>query len=268
MAIYLIDKIKQKNDGDFKLVDASDINWDIDIPADNIPDTYYTKEETDSKISSAIAASGHLKRVVLGDSTSLPDTGDTNTIYMVPREGSSGQDVYDEYMYINSVWEKIGNSQVDLSDYATTEAMQTYVTGQISTALGDAGDLDATVLASAKEYSDSQSDAALASAKAYTDQEKAKYLPLAGGTMIGKITGIVTPTNATDAANKEYVDSMAAGVTPENMLTPTDITTGSANGSFAVKGTDVFIKGLGTAAYMDSDDLLSTDDLVWNPITQ
>lgn len=268
MAIYLIDKIKQKNDGDFKLLDASDINWDVDIPANNIPDTYYTKEETDAKISSAIATADHLKRVVLGDSSSLPGTGDQNTIYMLPREGGSGQDVYDEYMYINNKWEKIGNSQVDLSDYPTTSSMQSYVSSQVSAALEDAGELDAEVLTSAKEYSDSQNSATLASAKAYTDQEKAKYLPLAGGTMLGKITGIVTPTNATDAANKEYVDSMAAGVTPDNMLTPNDITTGSANGSFAVKGNDIFIKGLGTAAYMDSSDLLSTDDLVWNPITQ
>lgn len=268
MAIYLIDKIKQKNDGDFKLVDASDINWDVDIPADNIPDTYYTKEETDSKIEAAVANSEHLKRVVLGDSSSLPGTGDVHTIYMLPRDGGSGQDVYDEYMYINNKWEKIGNSQVDLTDYATTENMKTYVTGQIATALESVDEKDSQILEQAKSYSDSQSGATLTSAKAYTDQEKAKYLPLAGGTMLGKITGIVTPTNATDAANKEYVDSMAAGITPDNMLTPTDITTGSANGSFAVKGTDVFIKGLGSAAYMESDSFLSTDDLVWNAITQ
>ncbi len=28
MAIELIDKIKQKNNGDFKLVDADDVDWD------------------------------------------------------------------------------------------------------------------------------------------------------------------------------------------------------------------------------------------------
>ena len=49
----------------------------------------------------------------------------THTIYLVPKTGETN-DVYDEYVYINSNWEMVGNTQIDLSnyvqktDYATT----------------------------------------------------------------------------------------------------------------------------------------------------
>ena len=38
------------------------------------------------------------------------------------------------------------------------------------------------------------------------------YLPLAGGTMTGAITGLPAPSNDTDAVNKAYVDSAVEGV--------------------------------------------------------
>lgn len=41
----------------------------------------------------------------------------THTIYLVPKTGETN-DVYDEYVYINNNWEMVGNTQIDLSDYA------------------------------------------------------------------------------------------------------------------------------------------------------
>lgn len=267
MPITVIDKIKQKNDLDFKLLDASDINWDIDIPADNLPDTLYTKEEVDAKIAEAISAAPHLKRVVLDSGSSLPDSGADNTIYMLPDTSGTGQNVYQEYMWLNGKWEEIGNSKVDLTNYATKQDVTTATDTLLEDAKEYANTQDASILSQAKSYSDSQSTTTLQAAKEYTDQEKIKYLPLSGGTMTGKITGIVTPTNATDAASKEYVDAVAAGITPENMLTPQDIATGTANGTIAVKGTDVAVKGLGSAAFTESSDYLISTDLDWNPIS-
>ena len=53
MSILLIDKIKQKNNGTFKLMDAIDINWDgFSMPNDVTIDAY-TKKETDAKIEAA-----------------------------------------------------------------------------------------------------------------------------------------------------------------------------------------------------------------------
>ena len=41
-----------------------------------------------------------------------------HTVYFVPKSGAT-DDVYDEYIYINNAWEMIGNTQIDLSNYAT-----------------------------------------------------------------------------------------------------------------------------------------------------
>lgn len=47
---------------------------------------------------------------------------DTNTIYLVQKTEAFLNDYYDEYMYINSRWELIGNTQVDLTNvYTKTE---------------------------------------------------------------------------------------------------------------------------------------------------
>ena len=78
----------------------------------------YTKTETDSAIATAIAAVDHLSREIVG---TLPENANKNVIYMVPREGGTGQDVYNEYMYINGAWEIIGDTSVDLTGYAKTE---------------------------------------------------------------------------------------------------------------------------------------------------
>lgn len=42
---------------------------------------------------------------------------DTDTIYLLESTESAEQNVYDEYIYVNNAWEKIGNTSVDLSNY-------------------------------------------------------------------------------------------------------------------------------------------------------
>ena len=43
----------------------------------------------------------------------------TNVIYLIPNSSSSQENVYDEYMWINSRWEIIGSTYIDLSNYYT-----------------------------------------------------------------------------------------------------------------------------------------------------
>ena len=78
----------------------------------------YTKTETNNAIAKAIAEVDHLSREIV---ETLPENANANVIYMVRREGGTGQDVYNEYMYINGVWEIIGDTSVDLTDYAKKE---------------------------------------------------------------------------------------------------------------------------------------------------
>lgn len=83
-----------------------------------------------SKISSMIADAGFNVQIV----AELPATGDPHTIYFILKSDSSVGDVYDEWMYIDGNWEMVGNTQIDLSDYATIN----YVDEQIETLIGNA----------------------------------------------------------------------------------------------------------------------------------
>lgn len=48
----------------------------------------------------------------------LPATGESNIIYLIKKVGT-GTDIHDEYVYVEGNWEKIGTTDVDLSNYYT-----------------------------------------------------------------------------------------------------------------------------------------------------
>ena len=50
----------------------------------------------------------------------------TMTIYFL-QISAEQNDLYEEYMYIDGAWEKIGNTRIDLSDYVTTSMLQSAV---------------------------------------------------------------------------------------------------------------------------------------------
>ena len=55
----------------------------------------------------------------------LPASGDIHTIYFVAATDGETLDVYDEYMYIDSSFEKIGSTRLDLTDYYTKSETNT-----------------------------------------------------------------------------------------------------------------------------------------------
>lgn len=75
---------------------------------------FTTTSEVNSLITSAI---GNINSFEVSVVASLPTADiDTHTIYFISNS-SSGDSIYDEYMYINNNWEKIGSTAVDLSNY-------------------------------------------------------------------------------------------------------------------------------------------------------
>ena len=105
---------------------------------------YFTQSDIDSIVSqvpspdlSSYATKAYLEQVVRGIETgmlrrsvvqTLPiENIDENTIYMMPKTGSTG-DVYNEYLYVNNTWELIGSTEVDLTNYAT----KSYVDGAVA----------------------------------------------------------------------------------------------------------------------------------------
>lgn len=91
----------------------------IAVPTNNNQLANGAGYQTASDVQALIANASHLKRSKV---SSLPTSDiDTNTIYMVLKSGGESGDIYDEYMYIDSKWELIGNSQADLSDYVKND---------------------------------------------------------------------------------------------------------------------------------------------------
>ena len=51
----------------------------------------------------------------------LPETGETDTIYLVKKDNPGEQNLYNEYVYTDTGWEHIGDTSVDLSNYYTKD---------------------------------------------------------------------------------------------------------------------------------------------------
>lgn len=62
--------------------------------------------------------------------TTLPSTGVKGTIYLKSNSGSTGN-IYDEFIYVDSAWEKIGTTDVDLSGYVQASEMSTITSAEI-----------------------------------------------------------------------------------------------------------------------------------------
>jgi len=83
----------------------------------------YTFEELPNALSEAFAIAGAQARAEIVDE--LPETGMTNTIYLVPKKDGHG---YDEYIYIKETgtWELIGDTDIELSRYVKKTDFNAY----------------------------------------------------------------------------------------------------------------------------------------------
>ena len=66
---------------------------------------------------------------------SLPETGDSKYIYLLPKYESETQNSYDEYIWYDSAWEKIGTTEIDLSDYVKSSDMHEITANEVNTIL-------------------------------------------------------------------------------------------------------------------------------------
>ena len=101
---------------------ATDVNNLIDAKG------YQTASQVNSIVNTAVANAAHLKRAIVDV---LPESGEENTIYLVPSTSSKDGNVKDEYMWINSAWEKIGSSEVDLTGYLKESDLTVITTAEI-----------------------------------------------------------------------------------------------------------------------------------------
>lgn len=86
---------------------------------------YYKKSETYSQeeVNSLL---GNLTRLTLQVVQELPEVGTEHIIYLIPNN-ESGNNVFEEWIFIQSKWEMIGTTEVDLSNYYTKEEIDALI---------------------------------------------------------------------------------------------------------------------------------------------
>ena len=98
----------------------------------NVDLTAYAKSaDVTKEIASAVSGVTQIDYSVV---EALPSTGKKGVIYLVANSGS-GNNIYDEYIYINSKFEKLGSREMDLSSYAK----KTDIPTKVSSLTNDSG---------------------------------------------------------------------------------------------------------------------------------
>lgn len=98
----------------------------------NVDLTAYAKSaDVTKEIASAVSGVTQIDYSVV---ESLPSTGKKGIIYLVA-SSDSGNNIYDEYIYINSKFEKLGSREMDLSSYAK----KTDIPTKVSSLTNDSG---------------------------------------------------------------------------------------------------------------------------------
>lgn len=173
----------------------------------------YTKTQADSAISAAIAKAPHLKREIVEQLPEV-DAANDSTIYMVGTGAGSETSVYKEYMLINGKFELLGDSKVDLTDYATKSYADTAASNAKNEAITAAG--------------------TAADGKIATEIGK---LDVADAAVGGQYVSSVSEANGKITVTRAPLPAAAT------------LIEGTANGTVKFNGTDVKVHGLGTAAF-------------------
>lgn len=106
---------------------------DIAVPTNNNQLTngagYQTASEVQTAINSAISGITGIDFQVV---TSLPATGTKGVIYLISNSGT-GTNIYDEYIWVTNRFEKIGTTEIDLSNYYNTTNLLALTNQEIDT---------------------------------------------------------------------------------------------------------------------------------------
>lgn len=133
-----MDKLKyikiQNEDGSYSGVipvgaDAANIDFSDGNTLEEVIENIYTKAEVNNLL-------GNISSLKIEIVSTLPTSSiDTNTIYLKPATDSKTNNIYEEYMYVNSKWEMIGTTAIDLSNYYTKSEVEALITNAVGNAL-------------------------------------------------------------------------------------------------------------------------------------
>lgn len=125
------------NDSGFQT--ASDVSTAISGKADKattLAGYGITDSMTSTQINTAIAnAVGDITSFEFQIVQTLPASGEKGTMYLVLMGTTETQNYYEEFIYVNNAWEKLGTLGVDLSGYMKTADMVEVTESEIDTIL-------------------------------------------------------------------------------------------------------------------------------------
>lgn len=120
--LFLLQQLKAK-------IDASGVTVDSTISASSTNDNAAGSKAVYDFVTSAIASVAGFHAEIV---SVLPQTGETNILYLVPKASAAGGDSYDEYLFISGAWELIGSTDIDLSGYVQASEMHAITNTEIS----------------------------------------------------------------------------------------------------------------------------------------
>lgn len=94
---------------------------------------YQTEDDVTNAIGEAIS---NITSIDFEIVDSLPETGQKGIIYLVSNSGST-PNIYDEYIYVNNGFEKIGTTDIDLSGYVKKTDLTEITNSEIDTIVGE-----------------------------------------------------------------------------------------------------------------------------------
>ena len=124
--LFLLQQIKAKIDA---MIDAMTVTIDSTITADSTNANAAGSKAVYDFVMKAIADISVFDVRVY---TVLPDVGRTNVLYLVAKSTAESGDGYDEYLYINGAWERVGSTDIDLSGYVQASEMHAITNSEIT----------------------------------------------------------------------------------------------------------------------------------------
>ena len=118
--LFLLQQIKVK-------MDAMAVTIDSTVTADGV-NAVNGKAVYDFVTAAIAGISGFHAEIV----SELPASGQSNILYLVAKSSASSGDGYDEYLYINGGWERVGSTDIDLSGYVQAAEMHAITNTEIS----------------------------------------------------------------------------------------------------------------------------------------
>ena len=118
--LFLLQQLKVK-------IDAMAVTVDGTVTADGT--NAVTGKAVYDFVTAAIAGiSGFHAEIV----SELPASGQSNILYLVAKSSAASGDGYDEYLYINGAWERVGSTDIDLSGYVQASEMHAITNTEIT----------------------------------------------------------------------------------------------------------------------------------------